>query len=153
MNLVDGRRPLRRGPSAMPHATLDLRPWAPALRATTIDLVRIDRYEFGLLIVDGRKVRSDVLVTSAGMQEGWWRREGHVLHLEDLHSVLDEHVKRLVVGTGASGRMQLAAGLESDLVARGIVVEVLPTTAAVKRINDLLRTGASDWAGALHLTC
>jgi hypothetical protein len=32
-------------------------------------------------------------------------------------------------------------------------VELLPTVAAVDRINELLRLGAVGWAGALHLTC
>lgn len=32
-------------------------------------------------------------------------------------------------------------------------MEVLPTAAAVARINELLGLGAEDWAGALHLTC
>ena len=49
--------------------------------------------------------------------------------------------------------MQAAAGLEQELAARGVSVEMLPTAAAVDRINDLLGGGAADWAGALHLTC
>ncbi len=83
----------------------------------------------------------------------WWRREGHVLHLEDLGTLLDRHLERLVVGTGAYGRMRPAPGLEQELAARGVTVEVLPTAAAVDRINELLRVEAVDWASALHLTC
>lgn len=115
--------------------------------------MHIDRYEFGQLVVNGREVHGDVLVTQAGLQEHWWRREGHVLHLEDLTSVLDDRVTLLIVGTGASGRMRPAADLEPALAARGVNVELLPTAAAVSRINDLLRGGDLDWAGALHLTC
>lgn len=118
-----------------------------------IGTVHIDRYEFGRLVVDGREIHRDVLVTPAGLHEHWWRRDGHVLHLEDLTSVLDGRVTRLIVGTGASGRMRPAADLESALATRGVSVEVLPTAAAVGRINDLLRGGDLDWAGALHLTC
>ena len=62
----------------------------------------------------------------AGLQEHWWRREGHVLHLEDLGTLLDGHPERLVVGTGAYG------GMRPD------------------RINELFRLGAAGWAGALH---
>ena len=36
----------------------------------------------------------------------WWRREGHALVLDDLVEVLDELLSRLIVGTGANGRMQ-----------------------------------------------
>lgn len=115
--------------------------------------MHIDRYGFGTLVADGREVHTDVLITPGGVMENWWRREGHVLHLEDLGTLLDGHLDRLVVGTGAYGQMRPAAGLEQDLTARGVRVEVLPTAAAVDRINELLRLGAVDWAGALHLTC
>jgi hypothetical protein len=115
--------------------------------------VHIDRYEFGTLVADGREIHTDVLLTPGGVHEHWWRREGHVLHLEDLGPLLDGHPDRLIVGTGAYGRMRPAAGLEQELAARGVIAEVLPTAAAVDRISELLRLGADGWAGALHLTC
>jgi len=115
--------------------------------------VHIDRYRFGTLVVDGREIRTDVLLTPGGVQERWWRREGHVLHLEDLGALLGGHLERLVVGTGGYGRMRPAAGLERELAALGATVEVLPTAAAVDRINELLGRGAVGWADALHLTC
>ncbi len=113
----------------------------------------IDWYGFGTLVADGHEFHTDVLITPGEVQEHWWRREGHVLHLEDLAAVLDRDSRRLVVGTGAYGRMRPAAGLEQELAARGVAVEVLSTGAAVDRINNLLREGATGWAAALHLTC
>lgn len=115
--------------------------------------MNLDRYGFGTLVADGHEIHSDVLVAPAGVQERWWRREGHVLHLEDLGALLDGPVDRLIVGTGAYGRMRPAAGLEEELRARGVTLEVRSTPAAVDRINELLRLGAARWAGALHLTC
>jgi hypothetical protein len=115
--------------------------------------MRIDRYDFGELVVDGREIRTDVLLTPAGVQEHWWRREGHVLRLEDLGGLLDNHPERLIIGSGAFGRMRPDPGLGPELAARGVIVEVLPTAAAVDRINELLRLGRGSWAGALHLTC
>jgi hypothetical protein len=103
--------------------------------------------------VDGREIHGDVLVTPGAIQLNWWRREGHVLRPEDLGTALGPDLRRLVVGTGAYGRMRPAAGLERDLAERGVDVEVLPTADAVDRINGLLRAGAAGWAGALHLTC
>jgi len=94
--------------------------------------MNLDQYEFGTLIADGREIHADVLITPAGVQERWWRREGHVLHLEDLGALLDGSVDRLIVGTGAFGRMRPAAGLQQDLSARGVTLEVLPTAAAAQ---------------------
>jgi hypothetical protein len=68
--------------------------------------VHIDRYEFGTLVADGRQIHSDVLLTPGRVHEHWWRREGHVLHLEDLGPLLDGHPGRLIAGpalTGACG--------------------------------------------------
>jgi hypothetical protein len=115
--------------------------------------VHIDRYRFGTLVVDGREIHADVLLTPGRVRKHWRRREGHVLRLEDLGVLLDAHPERLVAGTGAYGRMRPAAGLERELAARGVTIEVLPTADAVERINELLRLGAAGWAGALHLTC
>ncbi len=124
-----------------------------AWRETHDEAMHIDQYRFGTLVVDGREIRGDVLVTPGGVQEHWWRREGHVLRLEDLGTLPEPGLQRLVVGTGDYGRMRPAAGLERELAARGVSVEVLPTADAVDRINELLRAGAVGWAGALHLTC
>lgn len=115
--------------------------------------MHIDRYQFGTLVVDGHEIHTDVLLTPGGVQEHWWRREGHVLRLEDLSALLDTRPQRLVIGTGGYGRMRPAAGLERELAARGVTVEVLPTADAVDRISELLRLGAPGWAAALHLTC
>ena len=115
--------------------------------------MHIDRYGFGTLVADGHGIHTDVLLTHGRVREHWWRREDHVLHLEDLDVLLDGHPERLVVGTGAYGRMRPAAGLEQELAARGVVAEVLPTAAAVDRINELLHDGAAGWAAAPHLTC
>jgi len=122
-------------------------------RGTIIEVCTSIGTGFGTLVADGREFHTDVLITPGGVKEHWWRREGHVLHLEDLGALLDGHPGRLVVGTGAYGRMRPAAGLEQELAARGVSVEVLPTAAAVDRINELLRLGAVGWVGALHLTC
>jgi hypothetical protein len=116
-------------------------------------VMHIDRYRFGTLVVDGREIHGDVLVKPGAVEEHWWRREGHVLRSEDLRTALGPDLRRLVVGTGAYGRMRPAAGLERELAERGVDVEVLPTAYAVDRINALLQAGAAGWAGALHLTC
>ena len=115
--------------------------------------MHIDQYRFGTLVVDGREINADVLVTPGGVQEHWWRREGHVLSLEDLGALPDASLRRLIVGTGGYGRMRPAAGLERELAERGVAVEVLPTSGAVDRINALLQAGAEGWADALHVTC
>ena len=115
--------------------------------------MRIEHYEFGRIRIDGSKQHADLLLTPTHVLPDWWRREGHVLALEDLDAVLAEQPRRLVVGTGAWGRMRPEPDLEQALRQRAILMEAMPTADAVRRINELLDLGEMDWMAALHLTC
>ncbi len=114
--------------------------------------MRIDRYRFGEIVIDGDLQRKDVILTPAGIHPNWWRTEGHALSLQDLRAVLDAPPRVLVVGTGAAGRMRPNAGLEAALAAHGIALEAMPTARAVERFNQLAEQGELV-AAALHLTC
>ena len=68
----------------------------------------IDSYRFGHIVIDGQPYDKDVIILPGGVLAGWWRREGHLLHPDDLEAVVDADPELLVVGQGASGRMQVA---------------------------------------------
>jgi hypothetical protein len=111
---------------------------------------RIQSYSFGHIVVDGEEATNDVIVLPGRVVHNWWRRDGHALVLEDLREVLDELPQRLVVGTGAYGRMHPDPAVVAELRERGIEVEALPTEEAVRRYGEL---DAARTAAALHLTC
>ncbi|HEV3505144.1 MAG TPA: MTH938/NDUFAF3 family protein [Actinomycetes bacterium] len=113
-------------------------------------MTRIDGYEFGRIIVDGREETRDLIVLPDRVVRNWWRRDGHRLVLDDLVEVLEELPARLVVGTGADGRMRPDPDAIRQLRERGVVVEALPTGQAVRRFGEL-NPGCA--AAALHLTC
>jgi hypothetical protein len=113
-------------------------------------MARIDHYEFGRIVVDGREETKDLIVLPDRVVRNWWRRDGHALVLDDLVEVLDELPSHLVVGTGADGRMRPDPGVIQQLQERGVTVEALPTAQAVRRFGELDPAGA---AAALHLTC
>ena len=113
-------------------------------------MARIDGYRFGRVLVDGEEHRRDVIVMPHRVVHGWWRRDGHALILEDLDEVLEELPEHLVIGTGADGRMRPEQATLDALRARGIVVDALPTGAAVRLFGELDPTRT---AAALHLTC
>lgn len=110
----------------------------------------IDAYDFGRVRIDGREETRDVIVLPERVVRDWWRKDGHGLVLEDLKAVLDELPARLVVGTGAYGRLRPDPGTIETLRQRGIDVEVLPTAEAVERYGQL---DPHTTAAALHLTC
>jgi hypothetical protein len=107
-------------------------------------------YSFGRVTVDGAEETRDLIVLPDRVVRGWWRRDGHALVLEDLEDVLDDLPERLLVGTGADGRLRPDPAALEALRERGIEVEALPTAEAVARYGEL---DPRRTAAALHLTC
>jgi hypothetical protein len=113
-------------------------------------VARIESYTFGRVTVDGREETADVIVLPERIVRNWRRRDGHSLVLEDLDEVLDELPGRLVIGTGANGRLHPDPVTLELLRQRGVQVESLPTDEAVRRFQEL---DPAATAAALHLTC
>src|SRR5215216_2117445 len=113
-------------------------------------MAKIDGYDFGRIVVDGVEQTRDVILLPGRVVPNWWRQNGHRLMLDDLEAVLDELPERLVVGTGAYGRLTPDPEALEQLRERGIEVEALPTGEAVRRYDAL---DPNRTAAALHLTC
>ena len=113
-------------------------------------VARLEDYSFGRVVVDGEEVTRDVILLPERVVRNWWRRDGHALVLEDLEAVLDELPARLIIGTGAEGRMTPDPSTLARLEERGIEIEVLPTGEAVRRYGA---SNPAETAAALHLTC
>ncbi len=110
----------------------------------------IDDYRFGHIVIDGREHSKDVIVLPDRVVANWWRKDGHSLVLEDLSEVIEQLPPKLVVGSGAYGRMEPDLNAIEALEARGVSIEILPTEDAVKRYREL---DPATSAAALHLTC
>jgi hypothetical protein len=111
---------------------------------------RIEGYRFGHVVVDGEEQTRDVIVLPDRVLSDWWRADGHRLVLADLADVVEELPERLVVGTGAYGRMRPDPEVLDELRQLGVEVEALPTAEAVRRYREL---DPRRTAAALHLTC
>jgi hypothetical protein len=112
-------------------------------------MARIDHYEFGQIVIDGRQETKDLIILPDRVARNW-RHDGHALVLDDLGEVLEELPSHLVVGTGADGRMRPDPQAIRQLQTRGVTVEALPTGQAVRRFGEL---DPANTAAALHLTC
>lgn len=113
--------------------------------------MKITDYSFGRITIDGRTYTSDVILLPDNVHDGWWRKEGHSLSIEDLEEVVSARPEVLVVGTGAYGRMVVPEETRRWLEAQGIEVRIAPTAEATALLNELLVGG--NVAGAFHLTC
>jgi hypothetical protein len=113
---------------------------------------KIDAYEFGRVVVDGREYRADVIILPERVVADWWRVEGHGLAPEDLKEVVAAEPKLFIVGTGSYGAMSVPADTATYLEGRGIKLEAYDTARAACRYNELAAGGERVAAG-LHLTC
>jgi hypothetical protein len=112
----------------------------------------IDSYEFGSMTVMGEIHHRDLKIIEDRVIGNWWREEAHALHAEDIADILDAAVKVLVVGTGASGNMEVTPEVTEAASRRGIELVRVPTREAVGTFNNLHAQGKRV-AGAFHLTC
>ena len=112
---------------------------------------RIDLYAFGMISIDGHAHTSDVKVFPDRVKSGWWRTEGHVLHLDDIRDAITAAPEAIIIGTGASGAMQVASDARDFCESVGIELIVLPTKEAVQEHNSLSKS--KRVITCLHLTC
>jgi hypothetical protein len=112
---------------------------------------RISHYSFGSITVDGKSYRSDVIIYPGRVNSSWWRKEGHYLQREDLEEVVAAKPTTVVIGTGASGVMQVPENTLKWLKANGIEVHVARTAEAVEIYNGL--KDKTTAVAAFHLTC
>jgi len=122
----------------------------------------IESYEFGAIIINGKKYTSDVIVFPERVIDGWWRKEGHRLCVEDLEEILKHEPKPevLVVGIGYYGLVKGSPEVENTLKSHGIELVAQPTREACQTFNKLLKrnllvskSSRKVIVGAFHLTC
>ena len=111
----------------------------------------IDSYQFGLIVVNGKEYTSDVIISPDRVRDGWWRKVGHQLCLEDIAEVITQNPELLIVGTGASGLMKVLPEVHEGAGARNIKLIAEATDRACHTYNQLCHS--QRVVAALHLTC
>jgi hypothetical protein len=112
----------------------------------------IEHYSFGRIVINGTAHTSDVILWPEGVDDTWWRAEGHVLSTEDLEPILSKNPDALIIGTGAQGSMRVAPEVLREMQQRCEEVYVEQTEKACALYNDLCE-GPARVVAALHLTC
>jgi len=112
----------------------------------------IDGYEFGRIVVDGRTYTSDVIVWPEGVDDSWWRENGHRLSRKDVRPLLGKMPAVLIIGTGAAGRLKVPPDLLLYLAENCGEIHVERTAEACEKYNHATAMGKRAVAG-MHLTC
>jgi hypothetical protein len=122
------------------------------IKGSNISAVNIiDSYQFGLIVVSGKKYTSDVIIFPDRVRDNWWRKTGHQLCLKDIAEVMTENPEVLVVGTGDSGLMKVLPEVQQAVKAQGIKLIVEATDEACHTYNQLCHS--QRVVAALHITC
>ena len=72
----------------------------------------IDSYNFGQIVINGKKYTSDIIIFPDRVQDDWWRNESHELTLKDVTGIMSENPEILLVGTGAPGMIRVLPEVE-----------------------------------------
>lgn len=119
----------------------------------------IEDYQFGFIIIDGQTYNHDVEVFWTGEVFDWWRKESHVIDLEDVIDVAEQNPEAIVIGIGQSGMAKVTEAAKKFIERRGIKLFIDPTEQAVKTFNirkedSKEEEGKSEKViGLFHLTC
>ena len=111
----------------------------------------IQSFRFGRIVIDGQEYTQDVIILPDCVLGNWWRKEGHVLHAEDLEAVIKAAPDVLVVGKGTFNRMRITSKTEEALKEARIELWDFSTEEACQIYNQ--EREKRRVAAALHLTC
>ena len=117
-------------------------------------LMHVEEFRFGLIRIDGRDYEHDVVIARGRVRKRKKKRSrvfrgqfGHTpLSLEEK---IPWRCARLIVGTGAHGRLPVMEEVKREANLRGVTLAILPTPDAIEELNR-----ANEKAHAiLHVTC
>jgi len=111
----------------------------------------IDSYQFGEIVINGKKYTSDLVILPDSVRDNWRRKTGHQLCLDDIAEVLTENPEVLVVGTGAYDLVRVLPEVRQAVDARGIELIGEGTDKACNTYNQLCHSRRA--VAALHITC
>ncbi|RZB30446.1 MAG: hypothetical protein SRB1_02726 [Desulfobacteraceae bacterium Eth-SRB1] len=112
----------------------------------------IETCSFGIIVVEGKKYTSDLIIYPDGRVEDYWRRKrGHNLSSEDIKKLIESCPEVIVAGTGVNGLMRPDYKLEKLLHKKGITFISEPNRNAMEIYNEL--SSGKRVGACFHLTC
>ncbi len=111
----------------------------------------IERYEFGLIEIDGRVFTSDVVICPEGVDDSLWHLDTHTLDREAVEPLFRMRPGILVLGTGADGVVTVPLETVEFMARLCPEIHVEKTARACEVYNELA-PGSRRVVAALHLT-
>ena len=115
------------------------------------DVIKVTHYEFGQIVINEKEYTQDIAIWPNGdIKPG--PEDMHYLSMSDFKELLSSDLKKLVVGTGDEGKIELDFGkkLEKKLNEKGIEVIMMTTHELAKFLNE---KEERDFLVLAHLNC
>jgi hypothetical protein len=117
----------------------------------------IEEYHFGFITIDGKTYNHDVEVRWTGEVLKWWRRESHLIDVEDVKRAIEQSPDTIIIGTGESGVARVTEEAKKEIKSRGIELIIDMTEPATKTFNIIKEESEEGRQkkviGLFHLTC
>jgi hypothetical protein len=112
----------------------------------------IEKYNFGQILISGKKYNSDLIIFADHIYDNWWRKEGHNLCIDDVKEIINKKPDILIIGTGYFGLMKVPKELIENIKLSGIKQVIVKKTGdACTEFNKLHKK--NNLVAAFHLTC
>ena len=119
-------------------------------------MARVNNLSFGSIAIDNKKYSRDVLILANGTVEqrqgGFWFFGSHTIKRSEIERLLKGSPETIVAGTGTSNRAHLFPEAQNWAKEKKLKLIVLPSYAAVSRLNELIDQGGKV-AAIIHITC
>jgi hypothetical protein len=116
--------------------------------------MRVEDFSFGSITIDGQTYGHDVVVDRGKIRERDKRPSKKLQHAFG-HTPLSAgedipwKCRRLVIGTGAYGRLPVMDEVVDEATRRGVELVIEPTASAMKHVEG----ESKDTNAILHVTC
>ena len=119
----------------------------------------IEEYKFGSITIDGKTHSYDVEVRWTGEALKWWRKESHIIDIDDIQRAIEAGPETIVIGTGESGVAKVTEEAQNFIKEKGIKLVIDLTEQATKTFNIINEESEEEEGeqdrviGLFHLTC
>ncbi len=119
-------------------------------------MTKINSFNFGFIVIDGKQYTYDVLILPDGTvkeREPSKRRLGsHAIRKSEIEYISKAPSDVILIGTGTSGLAKLSQNAEVYLQQPDLNLVVVPSPQAVEKFNQFIDEGKRV-AALIHITC
>lgn len=115
-------------------------------------MVTIDSTEFGSITIDGKKYEHDVVIDPSGKVEKGWLRTRHLIDREEFEEFSKKNPEIILIGNGQYSECEVSDEFANLAESEGIEVIIKDTPEAIKKFNELVKSGKKVLA-YMHVTC